>query len=62
MKHVQTIGDKLALPTAGNINPQILQLFQQQRLSDMLVMILIEDKTNQVIAKMATVKPVGELP
>lgn len=40
-------------------NPQVLQLFQQQRLGDMLMMVLIEDETDQIVAKVAAVKPVG---
>ena len=61
MEPIQIIGDKLAQPTAGDINTQIQQLFQQQRLGDMLMMILIEDKTNQVTAKMAAVELIGQL-
>jgi len=47
MKDIQAIGDKLAKSAAGDVNSQILQLFQQQRLGDVLMMVLIENKADQ---------------
>jgi hypothetical protein len=45
VKHVKVFGQHLAELTTEDINTEIMQLFQQQTLSDMLMMVLIQDKT-----------------
>lgn len=54
MEILLTLYEDIADLTCGNVYTHFVQLLQQQRLCHMAMVVLIEDKTNQVGRKMFT--------
>ena len=59
VKGVLSLGQDAAEFAGRNVNAQLLQLFQQQRLSHVLVVVLVQDETDQVRSEVAAGQNIG---
>ena len=59
MKGVLPLGEDAAEFAGGDVDAQLVQLFQEQRLGHVLVVVLVEDETDQVGSEVAAGQDIG---
>ena len=59
VKGVLPLGEDAAEFAGGDVDAQLVQLFQEQRLGDVLVVVLVEDEADQVGSEVAAGQDIG---